>query len=56
MTPAFSEIWLDGEKAATMEIWGSDVGEKFDIDNMMKKDTGRGVVLPDSVEPIYGDR
>jgi len=56
MTPAFSEIWLDGEKAATMEVWGSEVGEKFDIDNMMRQDTGRGVVLPDSTEPIYGDR
>ncbi len=56
MTNAFSEIWLDGEKAATVETWGAEVGEKFDIDNVMKHDTGRGVVLPDKIEPIYGDR
>lgn len=56
MTPAFSEIWLDGEKAASVEVWGKEVGEKFDIDKVMKHDNGRGVVLPHPVEPIYGDR
>ncbi|GMH81820.1 hypothetical protein TL16_g09054 [Triparma laevis f. inornata] len=45
MTNAFSEIWLDGEKAAS-----------FNVDEVMKHDTGRGVVLPHPVEPIYGDR
>mmetsp|Transcript_7334 Transcript_7334/g.14490 ORF Transcript_7334/g.14490 Transcript_7334/m.14490 type:complete len:643 (+) Transcript_7334:51-1979(+) len=56
MTPAFSEIWLDGEKAASVEVWGKEVGEKYDIDNVMKHDNGRGVVLPHPVEPLYGDR
>ena len=55
-TNAFSQIWLDGEKAATVETWASEVGEKFDVDNVMKHDTGNGVVLNHPVEPIYGDR
>merc|ERR1712161_913 len=32
MTPAFSELWLDGEKVATAEVWDQEVGEKFKID------------------------
>jgi len=56
MTTAFSQIWLDGEKAATVETWGTEVGEKYKIDETMKYDSGRGVVLPHDVEPIYGDR
>jgi sulfite reductase (ferredoxin) len=55
MTPAFSEIWLDGEKAASVEFWSKDVA-KHNIDEVMKYDSGRGVVLPDPVEPLYGDR
>ncbi|GMH75787.1 hypothetical protein TrVE_jg7233 [Triparma verrucosa] len=56
MTSAFSEIWLDGEKAASVETWGAEVGEKFNVDAVMKHDTGRGVILPHPVEPLYGDR
>jgi len=55
MTPAFSEIWLDGEKAASVEYWSKEV-EKYDVDTNMVKDNGRGIILPDSVEPLYGDR
>ena len=55
MTPAFSEIWLDGNKVATAEMWGAEV-EKFDIDKVMHHDNGNGVVIPHPVEPIYGDR
>lgn len=57
MTPAFAEIWLDGEKekATTVEYWSKQV-EKYDVDNVMTHDTGRGVILSDKVEPIYGDR
>lgn len=55
MTPAFSQIWLDGEKAASVEYWSKEV-EKYDIDTNMVRDNGRGIILPDSVEPLYGDR
>jgi len=55
MTPAFQEIWLDGEKAATVEYWSKEVAP-FHVDEVMKHDTGRGVVLSDNIEPIYGDR
>lgn len=55
MTPAFSEIWLDGEKAVTTELWGKEV-EGHDIDKNMLYDSGRGIILPDSTEPLYGDR
>jgi sulfite reductase (ferredoxin) len=55
MTPAFSEIWLDGEKAATIETWAKEVAH-HNVDQAMLYDSGRGIILPDSVEPIYGDR
>jgi sulfite reductase (ferredoxin) len=55
MTPAFTEIWLDGEKVATSEVWGKEV-EKFNVDEVMKYDSGRGIVLDHPVEPLYGDR
>lgn len=55
MTPAFTEIWLDGEKAATVEFWSKEV-ERHKVDEAMLHDTGRGIILSDPVEPIYGDR
>jgi len=55
MTPAFSEIWLDGEKAASVEYWGKEV-EKHNVDEAMTYDSGRGIILPDTTEPLYGDR
>ena len=56
MTPAFSEIWLDGELAASVETWSKEIAPFHDVDAAMMYDSGRGVVLTDSVEPIYGDR
>lgn len=55
MTPAFSQIWLDGEKAATVEYWSKEV-EKHNVDEAMTYDSGKGIILPDSTEPLYGDR
>lgn len=55
MTPAFSEIWLDGEKVATSEVWAKEV-EHHNIDANMLYDSGRGIILDHPVEPIYGDR
>lgn len=53
-TGAFSEIWLDGEKAASLEYWkdGLDMAE---VGRIMREDNGRGVVFPDAEEPIYGE-
>lgn len=56
MTSAFTELWLDGEKVATAELWGTEVGDKFKIDEAMTYDSGRGVVLDHPREPLYGDR
>lgn len=55
MTPAFTELWLDGEKVATAELWGKEV-EHHNIDQVMTYDSGRGIILDHPVEPIYGDR
>ena len=55
MSPAFSQIWLDGEKAATVETWAKEV-EHHDVDAAMLKDTGLGIIVPDATEPIYGTR
>jgi len=53
MSPAFSQIWLDGEKAASVETWAKEV-EHHNVDEKMLHDNGRGIILADSVEPIYG--
>ena len=55
MSPAFSKIWLDGEKPATVEKWSTEVAH-HNIDEAMTYDSGRGIILPDSTEPLYGDR
>ena len=55
MTPAFSNIWLDGEKAASVEFWNKDV-KNHNVDENMLYDNGRGIILPDATEPLYGDR
>ncbi|KAL3919806.1 MAG: hypothetical protein SGILL_003569 [Bacillariaceae sp.] len=55
MTPAFTEIWLDGEKVATSELWGKEV-ESHNVDEAMTYDSGRGIILDHPVEPLYGDR
>jgi sulfite reductase (ferredoxin) len=53
MSPAFSEIWLDGEKAASVETWAKEV-EHHNVDEAMMYDSGRGIILSDTTEPIYG--
>ncbi|CAN0232749.1 unnamed protein product [Scytosiphon promiscuus] len=56
LSSAFTELWLDGEKAATVE-WRDDVDSVpgLDVDKEMVKDNGRGIVLNHPVEPLYGD-
>ncbi|CAN0433055.1 unnamed protein product, partial [Ectocarpus fasciculatus] len=57
LSSAFTELWLDGEKAATVE-WRDDVDDALkgaDVDQEMVKDNGRGIVLDHPVEPLYGD-
>jgi sulfite reductase (ferredoxin) len=54
MTPAFSQIWMDGQQPPR-EFWDKEVAG-YNVDEAMTYDSGRGVVLPDKVEPIYGDR
>lgn len=53
-TGAFSEIWLDGEKAATLEYWKSDV-DMNKVREIMRFDNGNGVVFHGTEEPIYGE-
>lgn len=55
MTDAFSAIWLDGEKVATVETWSKEVAH-HNIDENMLYDNGRGIILKDKTEPIYGTR
>ena len=55
MTPAFTQIWLDGEKVATSELWANEVAH-HNVDAAMLHDSGRGIILDHPVEPIYGDR
>lgn len=55
MTPSFNNIWLDGKLPDTPVYWEKQV-EQYNIDNVMMHDSGRGIILEDSTEPIYGDR
>merc|ERR1711871_1204113 len=61
MSPALTEIW-EGEKSeankvASMEYWEKELqDEGFDIKKEMLKDTGKGIIIPDATEPIYGDK
>lgn len=56
-TSAFTDIWLDGEKAATVEYWKGDISQ-WDLDAERVKDTGKGVVLTNKVRcpPVTGIR
>lgn len=55
MSQAFTELWLDGDKAASInQYWRQDFNG-IDIDAEMLKDNGRGIILDHPVEPLYGD-
>lgn len=66
-TNAFSEIWCDGEKLASVQYWkrhiideavpskgGEEQADQI-MQQMMREDNGKGILTSDSVEPIYGD-
>jgi len=53
-TGAFSEIWLDGEKAASVEFWKRDI-DMNQLQEVMRFDNGNGVVFQGGEEPIYGE-
>jgi len=56
-SPAFTELWDNGEKVANMEYWVKDLNDAgFDIQSAMLKDTGTGIITKDKTEPIYGSR
>lgn len=67
-TDAFSEIWCDGEKLASVQYWKRHIvdavepltkAQETEIDAkmqaMMREDNGRGIITNDPVEPLYGD-
>lgn len=56
---AVTDLWEGEEKIATIDYWLKDVHQfdpTLDIKQEMLKDTGRGVIISDPVEPIYGQR
>jgi len=53
MTDAFVELWLDGEKAASVEYWQRDIGE-FELDKVRAHDNGNGIITGHAIEPLYG--
>jgi len=53
MTEAFTELWLDGEKALSTEYWQRDIGE-FNLDEVRKEDRGNGIITGHPIEPLYG--
>jgi len=56
LTPAYNNLWLgEGNEPASEVLWKNDVKE-FNIDDAMLYDSGRGIILDDPTEPIYGTR
>merc|ERR1719445_365265 len=55
ISPAFNKLWLDGNQPKKDVEWNKDV-EHLNIDEAMLYDSGRGVILKDAKEPLYGDR
>ena len=53
MSSAFNELWLNGEKAATVEYWQNDIVE-FNLDEIRARDNGNGIITGHPVEPLYG--
>jgi len=51
---AFSEVWLDGEKAASIEYWKKDM-DMDELQKIMRHDNGNGTVFKEGEEPIYGE-
>lgn len=54
LTPAIKDIWMDGQPEPEVK-WAKEVAQ-YNIDEVMKYDNGRGIIVNDNVEPIYGDR
>ena len=48
-TEAFNELWLNGEKAATVEYYTRDIDE-FKLDEVRKFDNGNGIITGHPVE------
>lgn len=61
VSTAFTTIWenekSDATKVASMEYWEKELRDKgFDMRAEMLKDTGKGIILDNANEPIYGDK
>jgi len=52
-TTAFTELWLNGEKAKMEEYYTRDVKE-FNLDEVRAHDSGNGIITGHPVEPLYG--
>jgi len=54
-----TELWENDEKITTIDYWLKDVKQfdpELDIKKELLHDTGRGVILSDPIEPLYGIR
>ena len=57
MSPAVLDLWDGEHKIATTEYWLKDLqAAGVDVQGEMTRDTGRGVLTGDPVEPLYGNR
>lgn len=55
MSPAVIDLWDGEDKVSTTEYWVKDLEKGgLDIPAALLKDTGRGVITSDPVEPLYG--
>jgi sulfite reductase (ferredoxin) len=50
---AFTELWLGDEKVAGLEYWRKDIDEEK-VKAAFEYDSGRGVMVDDPTEPLYG--
>mmetsp|Transcript_56164 Transcript_56164/g.105347 ORF Transcript_56164/g.105347 Transcript_56164/m.105347 type:complete len:476 (+) Transcript_56164:1-1428(+) len=50
---AFTELWLGNERVAAQEYWRKDIDDEK-VQEAAAFDSGRGIILDDKVEPLYG--
>jgi sulfite reductase (ferredoxin) len=54
---ALVELWENTEKVADMEYWKRELLQQgVEVEAAMLKDNGRGIIVADPVEPLYGQK
>lgn len=56
LTSAYNDLWLGDGNTPEVDVFWKNELKDFNVDDAMLYDSGRGIILKDSTEPIYGTR